>query len=92
MTTSNTINPLEWQALWSAMDDHPNEWIPTTEVMYWDMLEALPPRCHSGGRFLVGEAQRHNDHGKAVHACFKQVGTEFFAKYQTVEQFKGLAP
>ena len=36
----------------------------------------------------MGEAERHNDEGKAVHACFKQSGSQFFAKYMTVEQFQ----
>jgi hypothetical protein len=30
--------PLEWKELWDAMDANPNEWIPTTEAMYWEML------------------------------------------------------
>lgn len=80
--------PLEWQALWDAMDARPDEWIPTTEGMYWQMLECVPPRAHSLGAFLVGEPQRHNEEGKAVHACFRQVGRQYSARYLTVEQFK----
>ena len=78
---------LEWTPLWDAMKASPDAWIPTTESMYWQMLECLPPRAHSGSRFLVGEAERHNEEGKAVHACFRQVGSDFFAKYMTVEHF-----
>lgn len=47
--------PLEWQPLWDAMDAKPDEWIPTTEAMYYRMLEVVPPRAHSLGAFLVGE-------------------------------------
>jgi len=36
----------------------------------------------------VGEPLRHNEEGKAVHACFKEIGSQFFAKNMTVEQFK----
>ena len=85
------IEKLVWVPLWDAMKSNPEAWVPTTEGMYWDMLECLPPRAQSGGRFLVGEPERHNEQGEAVHACFKQVGNEFFAKYMTVKQFYGVA-
>jgi len=43
--------PLEWQALWDAMAANPSEWIPTTEAMYWEMLEAVPPRAQKKALF-----------------------------------------
>ena len=79
---------LEWKELWDAMDAAPDAWIETTEGMYWHMLEVVPPRAQLGDRFLVGEPLRHNEEGKAVHACFKEIGPQFFAKNMTVEQFK----
>lgn len=80
--------PLEWQALWDAMDVHPDAWIPTTERMYWDMLECVFPRAQALDRFLVGEAKTHNEHGQAVHACFWEPrGGEVFARHLTVDQF-----
>jgi len=82
-------NMLEWSELWAAMDAAPDAWIPTTESMFWEMLEAVPPRAEQSGRFLVGEPLRHNEDGKAVHACFKQVGQDFFARNLTVAQFHG---
>lgn len=90
--TTLTPNPLglEWSALWEAMDAKPDEWIETTEAMYWQMLECLPPRAQAGGRFLVGEAKTHNQDGKAVHACFRRVGTDYFAKHMTVSEFWSL--
>lgn len=88
MAIAEPQEKLEWAPLWAAMKDQPEAWIPTTEDMYWQMLECLPPMAHARGAFLVGEAERHNEEGKAVHACFKQAGNEFFARYMTVEQFR----
>lgn len=79
---------LEWAELWAAMDARPDAWIETTEAMYWDMLECVPPRAQVRDRFLVGEALRTNGEGKAVHSCFKEVGDRFFAKNMTVEHFE----
>lgn len=82
--------PLEWSDLWAAMDAQPTEWIETTESMYWQMLECVPPRADAGSRFLVGEPKTHNAEGKAVHACFRQVGDTYQAKHMTVAEFWGL--
>ncbi len=82
--------PLEWSELWAAMDLAPSEWIETTEGMYWQMLECVPPRVTTTGRFLVGEPKTHNAEGKAVHACFRRVGTDYFAKHMTVSEFWSL--
>ncbi len=79
---------LEWQNLWDAMEAAPDAWIPTTENMWWQMLEVLPPRAQTRGAFLVGEASHHVG-GEAVYSCFKQTGGEYFAKNLTVKQFKG---
>ena len=70
-------------------DAAPEAWIPTTEGMYYEMLEVVPPRCQVAGRFLVGEPLRHDSSGLAVHACFKEVGQEYFAKNMTIAQFQG---
>ena len=78
---------LEWQALWDAMDAKPDQWISTTESMYWEMLEVLPPRKQSIGAFLVGEATYHNAEGYPVYSCFKRVGDDFYAKNMTFDQF-----
>ncbi len=78
---------LEWQPLWDAMAATPDAWVSTTENMYWQMLEVLPPRAQTRGAFLVGEASRHVN-GEAVYSCFKQTGGEYFAKDMTFKQFK----
>ena len=79
--------PLEWQELWDAMDANPQEWIPTTEAMYWHMLEVLPPRKMLGQNFLVGEATRHNAEGEPVYACFTEFGDTYKAKNLTIAEF-----
>lgn len=80
--------PLEWDALWAAMDAAPDVWQPTTESMYWQMLECVPPRAMDAGRFLVGEATRHGPDGKAIYACFRQQGDQYAATYMSLEQFR----
>ena len=82
---SNT--PLEWQNLWDAMDENPNEWILTTENMYWEMLEVLPPEKMIGRNFLVGEALRSNGQGEAVYSCFTKFGDTYKAKNLTIAEF-----
>jgi len=79
--------PLEWQALWDAMDANPDTWIPTTEAMYWEMLEVLPPRKMIGENFMVGEPLRHDSQGHAVHACFTKFGNTYKARNMTLNQF-----
>ena len=78
---------LEWDDLWAAMDAAPDAWIPTTEAMYWHMLEVLPPRKMIGHNFMVGEPLRHNDAGEAVHACFTKFGDTYKARNLTLAQF-----
>ena len=79
--------PLEWNELWDAMDANPQEWIPTTEAMYWQMLEVLPPRKMLGQNFLVGEANCHNAEGEAVYSCFTKFGDTYKAKHLTLRGF-----
>jgi len=82
-----TTTTLEWAPLWDAMKTTPEAWIPTTEKMYWDMLEVLPPRKMMGTNFLVGEADHHNADGRAVYACFTKFGDSYRARYLTVDEF-----
>lgn len=81
-----TTQPLEWQALWDAMDADPKAWIPTTENMYWEMLEVVPPVAMRPCAFLVGEPLRHVN-GEAIHACFRKTGGSYVARNLTVSQF-----
>jgi hypothetical protein len=79
---------LEWQPLWDAMEAAPDAWIDTTEAMYWQMLEVLPPRAHAGDAFLVGEPLRSNGKGETLYSCFARIGDNFRARNLTVKQFK----
>ena len=82
------MKPLEWAELWKAMDSEPTKWIPTTEAMYWHILEAVFPTCMNPNSFLGGEPNHHDKDGKPVYAAFRQKGEEYEAKYLTLEQFK----
>lgn len=88
-TAAQTPAPLEWSALWSAMKAAPAAWIPTTEAMFWHMLECVPPADQTRAAFLVGEADHHNSRGQAVYACFQEARGGFFARYLTREEFRG---
>lgn len=79
--------PLEWQALWDAMDANPDTWIPTTEAMYWEMLGAVPPIKIIGENFMVGEPLRHDAQGQTIHACFTKFGETYKARNMTLQQF-----
>ena len=79
--------PIVWTELWDAMKENPSAWVETTEEMYWEMLEVVPPVKMTGRHFLVGEAHHSNEQGEEVYACFKKSGTRFFARYLTISQF-----
>lgn len=81
------IKPLEWDELWAAMDANPDAWILTTENMYWEMLEVLPPEKMIGTNFLVGEALRSNSQGEMVYSCFSKFGNTYKAKNLTIAEF-----
>lgn len=83
--------PLEWSELWAAMRPEPHRWILTTQNMYDEMLGAVPPAAMGNGCFLVGEANHHNNEGRAVYACFKHItGGGFEARYMTHGEFNQL--
>jgi len=87
MTIEQT--PLEWTALWQAMDANPEQWIPTTEKMYGYMLEVLPPTAYWNGAFLVGEPRTFDRNtGEDIFACFAKCGEDYKAKHLTTRQFK----
>ena len=83
-----STQPLEWQALWDAMESQPEKWIETTEHMYWEMLEVLPPRDMRYDAFLVGEPLRDNGQGETLYACFCKTGDKFRARNLTLRQFR----
>ena len=86
--------PLEWNELWTAMQRDFNtdpgsiRWFPTTEEMYRQMLEAVPPAAYGIDAFLVGEAWTHRG-GTAIYAAFwKQRPGNYLAKYMSKGQFE----
>jgi len=83
-----SVSPVVWAELWEAMKETPSAWIETTEKMYWDMLEVLPPVRMDCSKFLVGEADHENSAGEPVYACFKKIGSKYFARYLSVAQFE----
>jgi hypothetical protein len=87
VTMKTETKPLEWNELWDAMDANPQEWIPTTEAMYWQMLECLPPRKMIGQNFLVGEVNDHTEDGQGIYACFTKFGDTYKVKHLTVAEF-----
>ncbi len=89
MNFTENDNPLEWDALWAVMQQKPYPWALTTEHMYYEMLEAVPPQDMGAGGFLVGEPYIHNDNGEAVYACFTKnlSGTLYQARYMTQREF-----
>ncbi len=90
-------NPLTWSALWESMaDEYHNanienrepRLIPTTAEMADEMLCVLPPRMQTRAGFLVGEANHHNNAGRAVYAGFVRLGSAWFARYATADEFR----
>lgn len=78
--------PLEWQQLWDAMEANPDQWIETTQNMYFEMLCVLPPTIMRNDNFLVGEPLRHVN-GEAVYSCFTKFGDTYKARNLTIKQF-----
>lgn len=46
-------------------------WLPSTRERFEHMLNVLPPATESGGGFLVGEAQHHDDAGYAYYSAHR---------------------
>ena len=84
------VSPPVWGELWDALQETPAKWVETTEEMYWEMLEALPPKRQDAQKFLVGEAHHTDAHGVDVHACFKEHNGRFFARYATLAEYADL--
>jgi hypothetical protein len=93
------VNPLTWSALWDSIGDEYHNatveqreprLIPTTAEMAEEMLCAVPPRLQTSAGFLVGEANHHNNAGRAVYAGFVRLGSAWFARYATADEFRTL--
>ena len=86
--------PFEYSALFEIMDAHPRQWVPTTEKMFHDMLEVLPPVAYCNVKnwtgFLMGEPVTHDTHGDAIYSAYICVDGKFYAQNMTVKEFKDL--
>jgi len=86
--TENNLNePLEWEDLWATMKTKPYPWVETTENMYNQMLDVLPPAAMGENAFLVGEPYTHNEKNEPVFACFVHSGKHYQARYMTLNEF-----
>ena len=79
---------LEWGELWAAMGAAPSTWHDTTEDMYYEMLNTVPPRASGRGAFLVGEPAYTNEAGENVYACFWSAYGKYESRYMTASEFK----
>lgn len=75
---------------WFAKPEGDNHWTPTTEYMWNNQLNSLPPRATGGGAFLVGEAWNHTSGAvnEAIYACFACINGKFYARYLTLKMFR----
>lgn len=51
-----------------------------SEIIYYHMLSALPPKNWNGNYYEVGEPH-HHENGKPIHRAFWQVGNKYFTGY-----------
>ena len=72
------------------MGSEPTTWHETTEKMYWDMLECVPPHRMTGRMFLVGECDHANSLGEDVYAAFRKYDGGWQARYMTVAEFEAM--
>lgn len=86
------MNPVVWGELWSAMKENylagNEKWVETTEEMYDEQLNVLPPEEWEHGSFLVGEAWNHNSNNESVYACFMRFDGRYYARYLTRRQWR----
>ena len=91
--------PLTWSPLWDAIrDEYHNAHVEsreprlilTTDAMAEEMLCAVPPRCQHSDGFLVGEANHHNNDGRAVYSAFVRLGKTWGCRYATAQEFRSI--
>lgn len=66
---------------WTRWNKHPllkGQKVEISENIYYDLLNCVPPRRSRSNYFEVGEAEHHDEKGKAVHrACWIESGKYF---------------
>jgi hypothetical protein len=58
-------------------------WRETTESVYQEMLNILPPAYLEADLFMMGEPYSHNASGEAIFSIFKACGDRYFALHGT---------
>lgn len=72
------VNIADWCQAKGERQNTPIIWTETTEEIYWQMLEVLPPAAMCGGAFLVGEpADHHAGNGQPRFDAFRQIGKTY---------------
>jgi len=60
----------------------------TTEKLYWEMLEVLPPAYQAHNCFMVGEPSDHKN-GLPTYACFFSIDDDYYeCNTMTISEFK----
>lgn len=78
MSTTESTQPLEWDALWLVLESNYNH-----GIRVW-----VPPTVQRWAAFLCGEAWTHNAHGEAVYAAFTKRSGIVEACYLTRSEFR----
>jgi len=82
----NANTPNLWDEMRRRFDAGDRSWIPTTEEMYHEMLNVLPPAYWRGGVFAVGEPWRHTGDNRPIFACFRASHGAHSARYATLAE------
>ena len=77
-----------WDAMRAAYEAGNGQWVETTERVYDEQLNVLPPRAWIGPSFAVGEEYCHNEYGLAVWPTFTHRDGRYFGRYATLTDFR----
>lgn len=70
-----------------------DDWVQTTEEVFYEQMGTVPPAAVCDGGFAGGEPWDHDpDTGDAIHACFLfiplDVDVMYIARYMTLKEFQ----
>ena len=63
-------------------------WRETTEEVYHDMLNALPPAYFTQNAFSIGEPYTHDKNNRPVFTHFVHIGTRYFGLHCTLSEVR----
>lgn len=64
------------------------EWFETSETIYDNMLESVPPAFMRGSLFVSGEPLRHDSEGNMVYYVCKRENGEYFISVNTLANLR----